>query len=242
MLELNTFSIVARCERTGQLGVAVSSAVPAVGSMCPYLQAGVGAVSTQSWVNPYLAVEVLLLLEKGLSAQVALEQVMSKDPGASLRQIGVIGVAGSGVAWSGSSCTAWAGQLLGSDFAIQGNMLVGEETLDAMRQAWSDSSTLDLSERLMSALEAGDLAGGDKRGKQSAALKVMGEEAYALVDLRVDDHAEPMKELRRILEIAKAQLFPFVDGMPSRLGVSRTLPDKVTQMLLLSPADRFDVR
>jgi uncharacterized Ntn-hydrolase superfamily protein len=210
--------------------------------MCPYLQAGVGAVSTQSWVNPYLAVEVLLLLEEGLSAQVALDQVMSKDPGASLRQIGVIGVAGSGVAWSGLSCTAWAGQLLGSDFAIQGNMLVGEETLDAMRQAWSDSSTHDLSERLMSALEAGDLAGGDKRGKQSAALKVVGEEAYALVDLRVDDHAEPMEELRRILEIAKVQLFPFVDGMPSRLGVSRTLPDKVTQMLLLSPADRFDVR
>lgn len=242
MLEFNTFSIVARCERSRRLGVAVSSAVPAVGSMCPYLKPGLGAVSTQSWVNPYLAIEILQLMENGLSAQVALDQVVSTDPGANLRQIGVIGFAGSGVAWSGSSCTAWAGQLVGSDFAIQGNMLVGEETLNVMQQAWSDSSGHELSERLMRVLEAGDLAGGDSRGKQSSALKVVGEEAYALVDLRVDEHAEPMTELRRILEIAKVQLFPFVDGMPSRLGVSRTLPDKVTQMLLLSPAERSAIR
>lgn len=238
MLELNTFSIVARCERSGELGVAVSSAVPAVGSMCPYLMPGVGAVSTQSWVNPYLAVEVLAALQDGASAQAALDQVLAQDPDAALRQIGVIGRQGSGVAWTGESCTPWRGQLVGNDFAIQGNMLVGEATLLAMREAWLRTPDANLADRLLSALEAGDRAGGDVRGKQSAALKVVGEETYACVDLRVDEHLEPVVELRRVFAIAEVQLFPFVRGMPRQFGTPRALPAEVTQMLLRPPADR----
>lgn len=238
MRELNTFSIVARCGRRGELGVAVSSAVPAVGSMCPYLAAGVGAVSTQSWVNPYLAIDVLAAMGEGAKAQEALERALEKDSDAALRQIGVVGPQGPGAAWSGPRCTPWKGQLIGDDFAIQGNMLVGEATLLAMREAWLRAPEVGLAERLLCALEAGDRAGGDMRGKQSAALRVVGAEAYCGVDLRVDEHSEPLVELRRIFAIAEVQLFPFVQSMPLRSGVSGSLSDEVTQMLLRPPAER----
>ena len=238
MLELNTFSIIARCERSGELGVAVSSAVPAVGSMCPYLVPGIGAVSTQSWVNPYLAVEILAAMQDGMSAQAALDRSLARDGDAALRQIGVIGRQGPGVAWSGARCTPWCGQFVGSDFAVQGNMLVGEATLITMRDAWLRTPEADLAERLLRVLEAGDRAGGDMRGKQSAALKVVGSEVYANVDLRVDEHREPVAELRRVFTVAQVQLFPFVQGMPRRVGVPRVLPDEVTRMLLRPPAER----
>lgn len=238
MLEANTFSIVARCERSGELGVAVASAVPAVGSMCPYLVAGVGAVSTQSWVNPYLALGALESLRGGAGATQALDAALAADADGALRQIGVIGCHGPGAAWTGEGCTEWRGQIVGADFAIQGNMLVGEATLQAMQAAWQQDPSTDLAERLMSALEAGDAAGGDFRGKQSAALKIVGEEAYASVDLRVDEHTEPVLELRRVLDVARVQLLPFVQGMPRRQGAPHSLPEAVTQMLLRPPAQR----
>lgn len=238
MLELNTFSIVARCERTGELGVAVATAVPAVGSVCPYLLPGVGAVSTQSWVNPYLAIDALSAMQAGASASQAMEGVLASDIDTASRQLGVIGRTGPGVAWTGDSCTPWKGHLLGPDFAIQGNMLTGEPTLLAMRDAWLSDPAADLAERLLQALEAGDRVGGDFRGKQSAALKVVGIEAYARVDLRVDEHSQPVAELRRVFQIARQQLFPFVQGMTRRHGVPAKLSDEVKGMLLRPPADR----
>jgi uncharacterized Ntn-hydrolase superfamily protein len=238
MLELNTFSIVARCERSGELGVAVATAVPAVGSMCPYFIPGVGAASTQSWVDPYLAIRALDAMAAGLPAAQALLQALALDEGAASRQIGLIGTSGPGQAWTGADCTPWCGQFTGADFAIQGNMLVGEDTLLAMRAAWLAHPQDDLAERLMGALEAGDAAGGDQRGKQSASLKVVGGEAYASVDLRVDEHPQPVTELRRVLEVARVQLMPFVQGMPRRNGGQRALPEAVTAMLLRSPGQR----
>jgi uncharacterized Ntn-hydrolase superfamily protein len=238
MLKLNTFSIVARCERSGELGVAVATAVPAVGSMCPYFVAGVGAASTQSWVNPYLAIRALAAMGAGLSTDQALDQALAQDDGAAGRQIGLIGTAGPGQAWTGGACTPWCGQFTGPDYAIQGNMLVGEDTLLAMRAAWFARPQDDLAERLMVALEAADAAGGDMRGKQSAALKVVGAEAYAQVDLRVDEHPQPVAELRRVLGVARRQLLPFVRGMPRRDGGQHALPDSVAAMLLLSPSQR----
>lgn len=237
-LELNTFSIVARCERTGELGVAVATAVPAVGSMCPYLAAGVGAVSTQAWVNPYLAIDTLARLRQGESADTALAAELAGDAEAAGRQIGAIGAAGPGVAFTGTACTPWCGQLTGPDHAIQGNMLTGEATLAAMRDAWLADPAADLAERLMCALEAGDAAGGDFRGKQSAALKVVGTEAYGAVDLRVDEHLAPVAELRRVLGVARRQLLPFVQGMPRRATPGRALPADVMAMLLKPPAKR----
>ncbi|HQT07007.1 MAG TPA: DUF1028 domain-containing protein [Polaromonas sp.] len=237
-MELNTFSIVGRCERTGQLGVAVSSAVPAVGSMCIYIQPGIGAVSTQSWVNPYLAMEALASMHEKADASQALAKAIADDPDSRLRQIGSIAISGSGAAFTGADCTTWKGHLVGGDYAIQGNMLTGPETLEAMRQTWLNDSSMDLAERLMQVLEAGDQAGGDFRGKQSAALKVTGREIYAEVDLRVDEHCEPVTELRRVFEVAKHQLLPFVQGMPKRHGQTTALPESVIQMLLKPPASR----
>jgi uncharacterized Ntn-hydrolase superfamily protein len=238
VLELNTFSIVARCSRSGEFGVAVATAVPAVGSMCPYLVAGVGAASTQSWVNPYLAIETLRAMANGASAADALAAELRGDTDAALRQVGVIGRDGPGVAFTGDRCTPWQGHLVGDDYAIQGNMLNGEATLVAMRNGFTADASAPLEARLMRALEAGDSAGGDFRGKQSATLQVVGDEAYRKVDLRVDEHAAPVAELRRVFEVARRQLFPFVGGMPRRTGEPLALDADVMAMLLLPPAER----
>lgn len=237
-----TFSIVARCPRTGALGVAVSSAVPAVGAVCPYLRANVGAVSTQSWVNPYLAIDALDLLAQGMDADQVLHDVLKSDGAAATRQIGLVDGKGHAASWTGSACTEWAGQRDGVGYAIQGNMLVGAETLDAMVVAFEKAFGLDLAERLMRSLEAGDRAGGDSRGRQSAALKVVQEEAYAIVDVRVDEHPDPVTELRRVLTVAQQQLTPFIESMPSRNAPGRPPAEAVVALLSKPPHARGDAR
>jgi uncharacterized Ntn-hydrolase superfamily protein len=238
MRELNTFSIAARCPRTGQLGVAVASAVPAVGALCPYLRAGVAAVSTQSWVNPYLALRLLEGLAAGEGAEAAMAAALATDDRADLRQVGLVDASGAAAAWSGSGCTAEAGHRTGPNYAVQGNMLASPCVIDAMARAFEASAAQDLDERLMRVLEAGDEAGGDRRGKQSAALKIVDREAYPSLDLRVDEHASPIPELRRILTVARRQLVPFVAGMPRRDGPAGALPAEVAAMLLQPPGDR----
>lgn len=233
-----TFSIVAHCSRTGMLGVAVATAVPAVGSACPYVKSAVGAVSTQSWVNPYLAIDALAAIERGASGPDALDAVMAGDAGREARQIGVVDARGRSAAWSGSSCTPWFGQIVEPHFAVQGNMLVSGDTIEAMAEAFRGSDALDLAGRLMLALEAGEAAGGDKRGRQSAALKVHAVEEYPWLDLRVDEHAHPVAELRRVYRIARLQLLPFVEGMPTRTDPGARAPDSVVRLLGLSPPDR----
>lgn len=233
-----TFSIVAHCPRSGMLGVAVATAVPAVGAMCPYVKTGIGAVSTQSWVNPYLAIDALRLMEGGKSGPEALDAVMAADAGRDVRQIGVIDAQGRSAAWSGKACTDWFGEIAEPHFAVQGNMLVGAPTIEAMAKSFRSSESLDLAERLMLAMEAAESAGGDKRGRQSAALKVHHLEDYALLDLRVDEHAYPVAELRRIFTIAKLQLLPFVQGMPTRNGPGATAPESLVKLLGLPPPQR----
>jgi len=238
MPELTTFSIAARCARSGMLGVAVSTAVPAVGAICPWVKVGVGAISTQSWVNPYLGIDGIRLLEQGMSAQAALDELIEADPGRDVRQLGIVDRTGESASWSGKDCTSWFGHITGANYAIQGNMLVGEATLAAMARAFEQAAGLDLPERLVVVLEAGQAAGGDKRGRQSAALKVMFEEDYPYLDLRVDEHRHPIAELRRIFEVARHQLLPFVAGMPSRARPEGDLPDEVGAMLLTPPPYR----
>ncbi len=237
-MELNTFSIAARCSRTGQLGVAVASAVPAVGGLCPSLKAGIGAATTQSWVNPYLAARILDGLARGQAPDAALAAALATDDRPDLRQLGLVDAHGTGAAWTGAGCTAAAGHRTGADYAVQGNMLAGPGVLDAMTRAFADAAAGDLDERLMRALEAGDSAGGDRRGKQSAALRIVAVEDYPLLDLRVDEHTEPVAELRRVLEVARRQLVPFVAGMPRKDGAAGALPDAVVAMLLKPPAER----
>lgn len=238
ILRLNTFSIVGRCPRSGMLGVAVSTAVPAAGALCPHVKAGVGAVSTQSWVNPYLAINALRLMEQDVAGPEALDRVLADDDGAGLRQIGLVDAKGRSASWSGRDCTSWYGHITESDLAIQGNMLVGEATLTAMAEAFRGNAAEDLAERLLLALEAGSAAGGDKRGKQSAALQVHHTESYPWLDLRVDEHPQPVTELRRIATIARLQLLPFVEGMPRRGKPAGGLPNPVSEMLLAPPPDR----
>lgn len=233
-----TFSIVAHCSRTGMLGVAVATAVPAVGSVCPYVKSGVGAISTQSWVNPYLAIDALAAMAEGMPGPEALDAVMAADAGRDTRQIGLVDAKGRSAAWSGADCTQWFGQIVEPHFAAQGNMLVSAETIEAMAHAFRCSESLDLAERLMLALEAGEAAGGDKRGRQSAALKVHGVEDYAWLDLRVDEHHHPVAELRRVYTIARLQLLPFVQGMPKRTDAGARAPDSVVALLGLSPPHR----
>ncbi|MCW5716053.1 MAG: DUF1028 domain-containing protein [Bauldia sp.] len=237
MLELNTFSIAAGCRESGMFGVAVSTAMPAVGANCPFVRAGVGAIATQSWVNPYLGIDGLHLLAKGLSADETIARLIANDPRAHLRQLGVVDRQFRSAAYSGEGCTGWYGHLTGDGFAAQGNMLTGPEPVRAMADVFTATAG-DLPERLMSALEAGQAAGGDRRGKQSAALLVAASEEYPYVDLRVDEHQEPVKQLRRVFEVAKRQLLPFVRTFPTRRNPAGYDDPDVLAIIGKPPAER----
>lgn len=235
-----TFSIVAQCQHSGQLGMAIATALPGVGGLCCFVEAGVGAVATQSWVNPGLGSDALAAMRAGTGAGDALKRVLSGDADAGLRQLGIVDASGMAAAHTGAACTEWAGHRTGAGYSVQGNMLVGEATLAAMAEVFGATADLGLAERLMRALEAGQAAGGDRRGKQSAALRVHEAEAWPLIDLRVDDHPDPVSELRRIHLLAKVQLTPFVRSLPGRHGPAVPLSDAERAMLLAPPASRPD--
>jgi uncharacterized Ntn-hydrolase superfamily protein len=235
---LTTFSIVGRCRRTGQLGVAVSTADVAAGRLVTWARAGVGAVATQSWPSLYLAIDTLRLMDKGVSAPDALERVLADDPGREVRQLGTVDAQGGSASFSGSECTSWYGEVTGPDFAAQGNMLIRGETVSAMAVTFGETAELPLAERLLRSLEAGQAAGGDKRGRQCSALLVVDREEYPLWDLRVDEHPQPVAELRRIYEIATLQLLPFVEGLPTRANPLGSLSDEFIEMNLLPPPRR----
>lgn len=210
-----TFSITARCEKTGQFGVAVSTKLPAVGTLCPFAEAGVGAVATQSFVNPYIGIIGLRYMKEGMPAEEALHKALEEDPGKELRQVCMVDQNGNSAAFTGEHCVGWNGHITGKNYATAGNMLVGEETIKAMAETFEEASDLELSERLMRALEAGQAAGGDKRGRQSAALLVVDKEEYPLVDLRVDEHEDPVKELRRVYTVFEEVLAPRMELLPT---------------------------
>ena len=216
MLKLNTFSITARCPRTGQFGVAVSTAVPCVGSLVPHVRSGVGAVATQSFVNVYLGIWGIEYLAQGLSADETLRRLAERDSDPAKRQFAVVDRHGRSAAYTGAECDGWCGHLIAENVAIAGNMLVGEATLTAMRDAFQSSAGEPLADRLLRSLEAGQAAGGDKRGKQSAAIYVVDTEDYAMVDIRVDEHTDPVAELRRIYTVAQQKLFPLTRMMPTK--------------------------
>jgi uncharacterized Ntn-hydrolase superfamily protein len=216
MLILSTFSIAARCPRTGMVGVAVCTAVPAVGALCPFAQPRIGAIATQSFVNPYLGIDGLKLLKQGLSAQETLERLIADDPGRDRRQLSVVDSQGKAAAFTGKDCFSWYGHIVGDGYAVAANMMVDETTVAAMARAFEAHADDELPERLLQALEAGDATGGDYRGRQSAALLVYHTEDYPYRSIRVDEHRQPVAELRRIFELSKQQLFPFVDTLPTR--------------------------
>ena len=215
-LLLTTFSIVARCPRTGMVGVAVCTAVPAVGALCPFAQPGGGAIATQSLVNPYLGIDGLILLKEGLNAKATIMQLLANDPGRDVRQLSIVDHRGTAAAFTGKSCLPWCGHVVGDGYAVAANMMVDDTTVSAMTRAFEETVKAELPERLLKALEAGDVTSGDYRGRQSAALLVYHTEAYPYRSLRVDEHRSPVAELRRIFTLSEQQLFPFVDALPTR--------------------------
>jgi uncharacterized Ntn-hydrolase superfamily protein len=195
-----TFSMVARCPKTRMLGVCVSTATPAVGSRVPHVEAGVGAIATQAKTNILYGINGLKLLKADLSPQAALETMLKEDPERESRQVIIIDKAGRTAAFTGKETIDWKGHLLGKDYAVAGNMLVGSQVIEAMAQTFEGSGG-ELAERLIKALEAGQKAGGDKRGRVSAALIVASQRGTSpILNLRVDEHPDPVRELRRIFE------------------------------------------
>ena len=201
-----TFSIIAFDPETGALGVAVQSRFLAVGSVVPWARAGVGAVATQALANFNYGPRGLQLLSRGKTAAETVEALISADEEREHRQLGVVDAAGRAATFTGGECFEWAGGVTGEHYAAQGNILVGWETVEALAKTFEDTPG-DLAGRLLAALEAGQAAGGDSRGKQSAALLVVregggyGGDNDRVVDLRVDDHPEPIRELLRIRDL-----------------------------------------
>jgi len=208
------------------------------GRLVTWARAGVGAVATQSWPSLYLAIDALRLMEEGVSAPEAMTLVLREDPGRAVRQLGVVDARGGSATFSGDECTTWYGGINGPDFAAQGNMLIRGDTVTAMAESFPGTVELDLAERLMRALEAGQAGGGDKRGRQCAALLVVDREEYPLWDLRVDEHPQPVAELRRVYEVARLDLLPFVEGLPTRANPLGSLSDEFIESNLLPPPQR----
>ena len=196
---------MARCPKTLALGVCVSTAAPAVGSRVPHVEARVGAIASQAKTNVLYGINGLRLLKMDFSPQTALETMLKEDPDRESRQVIIINKEGRSAAFTGRETIDWKGHLIGKDYVVAGNMLVGDSVIGAMAQVFESSGGV-LSERLMKALEAGQKAGGDKRGKTSAALLVTQKERVGtrpLLDLRVDEHRDPVRELRRVFEVYK---------------------------------------
>ena len=206
---VHTYSIVAYDEETGELGVAVQSHWFSVGSLVPWAKAGVGAVATQSFVKVEYGPEGLLRMENGQSAQEALNGLISEDSGESVRQVAMIDVHGNVAAHTGSKCIYAAGHLIGKNYSVQANLMDKESVWPAMAEAFEGAEG-DLAEKMMMALEAAEIEGGDIRGKQSAAMLIVSGNPTGVawkdivLDLRVDDHAEPLNELRRLIRIHRA--------------------------------------
>ncbi len=234
-----TFSIVAWDPKTGMTGVAVATKHLAVGALVPHAKAGVGAIATQAQTNPLLGIWGLRLLESRMAAESGshlkvpvgdvLDVLLQNDEERDHRQVHLVDHRGHTAAWTGRHCVDWAGHLTEQNFAVAGNMLVGEQVLHAMADAFQRHQSRSFGDRLLCALEAGEAAGGDKRGRQSAALYVVQEESYPYLDLRVDNHANPIAELRTLfMEAHKDYYQSFRKTMPSQ----KQLPFKVEPIWL----------
>lgn len=198
-----TFSIVARDEKTGRIGIAVASKLFAVGARNIFIKTGVGAVASQAFFNPYYGPRGLALLAAGASAADAVRLLATGDEGRNLRQMHMMDRRGQFAAHTGSECTAWCGHLCKPAFSVAGNTLAGAGVLEAMAAAYEINTKMPFARRLIAAMQAGETAGGDTRGRQSAALLVHDQEDYSLLDLRADDHADPLAEIARLEEVAR---------------------------------------
>ena len=206
----HTFSIVAKDPLTGEMAVGVQSHWFSVGAVVPWGKSGVGVVATQSFINPAYGPKGLALMEEGKSAEEALKILVAEDEGRAYRQVAFLDASGSAAAYTGDKCVEAASHIVGENFSVQANMMLNDKVVPAMAEAFLNNDQLPLAERVVKVLQAAQAAGGDIRGKQSAALIVVGSEKVdnswedKKIDLRVDDHATPLQELERLLKVARA--------------------------------------
>jgi len=209
-----TWSLVAR-DPSGAFGVAVASRFFAVGALCPAAKSFRGALSSQALMNPHYVRDGIAALDRGDSAADIVARLTAADAGRDVRQLHVVDAAGRVAAHTGSKCIAWCGHLAGNGFSVAGNMLAGAEVIERTARAFEDEAALPFAERLIAAMAAGEAAGGDKRGKQAAAILIHATEDYPFLDIRVDDHAEPIAELKRLYRVSLERFQPFVSCLPS---------------------------
>jgi len=211
-----TWSIIARDKTTGQFGIAVATKFFAVGARVPHIAAGLGGVATQALVNPYYGIDGVKMLREGKSPQDIIGTLTAADTGCESRQLHIMDAKGRIAAFTGKDCVDWCGSLSGDGFSLAGNMLAGAAVLDETAKAYVASETVPFAQRLIAAMRAGEAAGGDKRGKQSAALLIHEEEEWSSLDLRVDDHADPLAELERLERVSRERWVHFKKYLPTR--------------------------
>ena len=210
-----TWSILAR-DNDGRFGAAIASRFFAVGALCVHTRRGVGVLSTQALMNPLYGPAGIVLLSDGKAAADIVSALTSADAGQAQRQLHVLPARGPGAAHTGASCVDWCGHQVFDDFSVAGNMLAGPQVLAATADAFMAAAGQPLAERLLAAMVAGEAAGGDKRGKQAAALRIHGDQDDLELDLRVDDHAEPLVELQRLYAVSLQRFQPFVACLAGR--------------------------
>ncbi|MCW0232907.1 MAG: DUF1028 domain-containing protein [Ferrovibrio sp.] len=210
-----TWSIVARDPATGAFGVAVTTRFFAVGALCPHAMSGAGALATQALINPTWGPRGLAMLKDELPAHEVVRWLVASDDGREARQLHVVDRDGKTAAFTGRDCIGWCGHKAGDGFSVAGNMLAGAGVVEATFASFA-ASTKTLAERFLDALDAGQAEGGDKRGKQSAALIIYAGEDYPALSLRVDDHAEPLAELRRLYTVSRGRAAAFAKFYATR--------------------------
>jgi uncharacterized Ntn-hydrolase superfamily protein len=211
-----TWSIIARDSATGQFGIAVATKFFAVGARVPHIAAGLGGIATQALSNPYYGIDGVTMLRQGKSPRDILAALLATDSGRESRQLHILDAKGAIAAHTGSECVHWCGHLPGDGFSLAGNMLAGPRVLEDSAKAYAGNPGLPFARRLIAALRAGEAAGGDKRGKQSAALLIHDTEEWSALDLRVDDHADPLAELERLEKVSRERWVHFSKFLPTR--------------------------
>ena len=209
-----TWSIIARGPQ-GQFAIAVATKNFAVGCRVPFVRSGVGAIATQALSNPFYGVHGLAYLQDDLPPADIIKILTDEDEGRDQRQVHIMDRYGRIAAHTGENCIGWCGHTRGDDFSVAGNMLAGSAVIEQTARAYAGAATLPLARRLIVAMKAGEAAGGDKRGKQSAALVIYGEEAWSDLDLRVDDHSDPLGELERLEKVSRERWIHFARFLPS---------------------------
>jgi len=211
-----TWSLVARDSTSGAFGIAVATRFFAVGALCPHGEGGIGALCTQALMNPTYGPHGLRLLRESVPAQSVVDVLTQSDPGRAARQLHVQDAAGRIAAYTGAECVPWCGHAIHDGFSVAGNMLTGPEVIAETVRAYEAAREVPFPRRLIAALKAGEAAGGDKRGRQSAALKIFTTEEYPALDLRVDDHGDPLAELERLEAVSRERFVHFAKFLATR--------------------------